>query len=234
MRRDISRSDLVVTDSDWTRTSLLKHGLIDESRCLALPIGVDCAGRHASATGPAGLEAAPPYVLFVGRLENRKNLPHIIEAVRPLSTLRLVLLGEPGHGYGEIETLLTQFPADRLVLLHHVSEPELIWLYQHALATLQPSWDEGFGLPVLEAMAAGSPVITSNCSAMAEVAGDAAVLVAPDAPDQSRRALEQLRDDPSLRARLLAAGRLRAQKFSWDIYGERLAGIYRTLRPLNS
>lgn len=232
MRRDLVAADLVTTDSQYTRSEILKYGLIDPAKCVALPIGVTIP--DATSVQPTQLAALPkfdkPFVLFVGRLENRKNIPHILEAVRSFADLLLILVGEPGYGYEEkIKPALSSFPSERLLLLNRISESELLWLYQHALATVQPSWEEGFGLPVLEAMAAGCPVITSNRSATVEVAQDSAILVEPDAPEQTRRALQRLRDDIVFRHSAIAAGRLQASSFNWELFGDRLVQLYRSL-----
>lgn len=234
MRREISLADLVLTDSLWTRSQLIRFALIEESKCIALPVGVLVPDPAVIPTvPPSGFTVdGRPYVLFVGRLENRKNLPHILDALRPLRNFHLVLVGEPGYGYEEnIKPLLASFPADRLTSLSRISESELLWLYRHALVTLQPSWEEGFGLPILESMAAGCPVITSNRGAMLEVAGDAAMLVDPGAPEQSRLGIERLLADAPYRMSLIEAGRRRAEEFTWRKYGEKLAAIYQALPP---
>ncbi len=234
MRREISLADLVLTDSLWTRAQLIRFALIEESKCVALPVGVSVPDPAVTVEEPlAGFtNGGKPYVLFVGRLENRKNLPHILDALRPLRDLQLVLVGEPGYGYDEdIKPLLESFPTERLTSLNRISELELLWLYRHALVTLQPSWEEGFGLPILESMAAGCPVITSNRGAMLEVAGDAAMLVDPDAPEQSRVGIERLLADVPYRVSLIEAGRKQAEEFTWRKYGEKLAAIYQALPP---
>ncbi len=232
MRRDLARVDLVTTDSHYTRSELLKYDLIDPDKCVPLPIGVTLPGAASGLEIPPSGLAAPdrPFVLFVGRLENRKNIQHILQAVSPISDLVLVLVGEPGFGYEEkIRPALGSFPAERLVHLKGLPEHQLLWLYRHALVMLQPSWDEGFGLPILEAMAAGCPVITSDRSAGAELAGDAAILVDPHAPEQSRREIERLLSDGQTRLDLIESGLSRAKGYTWERYGEQLTATYRAL-----
>jgi glycosyltransferase involved in cell wall biosynthesis len=219
MRREIGRADLVVADSDWTRTQLLALGVVDESRCRTVPLGVVLPDERSAGTiGPEVQEAIRRrYVLFVGRIENRKNLEHVVEAVRPLPALELVLVGEPGFGYeGIAERTLSRFPSERLICLKRVSSEELSALYRNAVATLQPSWEEGFGLPVLEGMAHGSPVITSNGTSCVEVAGDGALLVDPSRPQESQAWLERLVEENGFREALIRRGSERARQFSWE------------------
>ncbi|UCE24295.1 MAG: glycosyltransferase, partial [Candidatus Zixiibacteriota bacterium] len=96
----------------------------------------------------------------------------------------------------------------------------------NAVATLLPSWEEGFGLPIVEAMSNGCPIVTSNRSANAEVGGEGAILVNPENPDESREAIERLIEDQSFRNRMIEAGRRRASLFTWERYFDRLVDIY--------
>jgi glycosyltransferase involved in cell wall biosynthesis len=230
MREEIGRADLVVADSEWTRSQVLSLGVVDGSHCRTVPLGVVMPGKQSFANAGAEVQAiiGRQYVLFVGRIENRKNLEHIAAAVKPLGSAALVLVGEPGFGYeGIAAKTLSQFPSDRLICLQRVTGSELSVLYGNALATLQPSWEEGFGLPVLEGMAHGSPVITSNWSSCAEVAGDGALLVDPSRPEESRVWLERLREDKAFRDSLIVRGRERAGEFSWERSFGLLADGYR-------
>jgi glycosyltransferase involved in cell wall biosynthesis len=111
--------------------------------------------------------------------------------------------------------------------MSRVSNSELGLLYRRALATLQPSWEEGFGLPMLESMAHGCPLITSNCSASAEIAGDGAILVDPGTPGKSREVLETLLADRSVRRNWAEKGRRRSLQFTWDAYFRGLLDLYR-------
>jgi glycosyltransferase involved in cell wall biosynthesis len=232
MIKELRRVDAVLSVSEATQDGLLKLGIVDPGRCFVVPNGVTEPGPPA-AQGENGEVVAllgRPYVLFVGRLEVRKNLDHVIEAVLPVAGMGLVLVGEGGYGGEEIEKLVVgRFPEERLHRFARLLSADLDLLYRHAVAALQPSWEEGFGLPVLEAMIRGCPVITSNCSGSAEVAADAAILVDPAEPLESTTALERLIDRTELRERLISAGRERAAKFSIQSAFERTADVYRQL-----
>jgi alpha-1,3-rhamnosyl/mannosyltransferase len=157
-----------------------------------------------------------PYVLAVGTLEPRKNLPALIEAFTGLpDTHDLVLVGARGWETGETQAAIARHP-DRIKALGHVPDADLASLYAGAALFAYPSLYEGFGLPVLEAMAAGAPVLTSGISSLPEVAGEAAVLVDPRSADSIREGLRRGLSDPP------PGGRERARTFSWARYAQQI------------
>jgi glycosyltransferase involved in cell wall biosynthesis len=167
-----------------------------------------------------------PYILGVGTLEPRKNLPRLVEAFTGLDDAtrgahRLVLVGPLGWDAGETTDAIAAHP-DRVAAIGAVPDADLPALYRRAAAFAYPSLYEGFGLPVLEAMIAGVPVLTSDTSSMPEVGGDAALYVAPRDVAAIRAGLARLLGDDELRARLAAAGPPRAAAFSWPRYGVRM------------
>ncbi len=232
MRRELTSVDFVVTNSETTRTNLLELDLVPPEKVGVSHLGVETSFDNDDPPVPPALTelVTTRYVLFVGRLEYRKNLGHVVDAVASLAGVNLVLVGQPGYGYEDHVSLhLSKFDGARLHLFSKVTYAELAILYRHAVATLLPSWEEGFGLPILEAMSHGSPVITSNCSAAAEVAAEAAVLVDPDDPVAGCEAVQRLLEDPPYRDMLIQAGLARAASFTWELYFERLVTIYRQL-----
>ena len=166
-----------------------------------------------------------PYVLFVGTLEPRKNLVRLVEAVARLGRpdLTLVVAGPTGWGDAVPDPAAAGV---RTVLTGRVPSAELPALMSGAAAFCFPSLAEGFGLPVLEAMAAGAPVVTSSGTACAEVAGDAAVLVDPLDVDSLAGGLAQVLDDADLADRLRAAGRARAAAHTWSSVADAVAAAY--------
>jgi glycosyltransferase involved in cell wall biosynthesis len=170
-----------------------------------------------------------PYVLGVGTLEPRKNLPRLVDAFVGLGDAarggrRLVLVGPIGWDSGETMSSISAHP-DRVVAVGAVPDADLPALYRNATAFAYPSLYEGFGLPVLEAMIAGVPVLTSDTSSMPEVGGDAALYVSPRSVESIRAGLEQLLTDAALRERLAAAGPARAAQFSWTRYAAEMRRI---------
>lgn len=175
----------------------------------------------------ASSAAAPPlpfpYVLYVGRLERKKNLVACLATFsawirqNPGRPEHLVLVGKPGYGFDEAKALLATLPlAERVVQLGWQPDSRVAALFAHARALLFLSAYEGFGIPVLQAMAAGVPVLASDIPALREVAGEAAMFASPDDPDAAAAALNRILTDSALRERLRELGRVRAKRFDWD------------------
>jgi len=161
----------------------------------------------------------PPhgFWLSVGTIEPRKNHRRLLEAYRLIdSSLPLVLAG--GKGW-----LMDEFLADDVLLTGYVTDAELEWLYRNCYAFLYPSLFEGFGMPVLEALTLGAPVICSNTTSLPEVAGDAALLVDPLDPRAIAAAMQEL---PAVRESLIQKGRAQAQRFSWEESANQLKALY--------
>jgi len=169
---------------------------------------------------------ARPYVLFCGTREPRKNLPRVLEAFRRIDhpELDLVLAGPIGWKEDLTDDLASL--EGRVRPLGFVPPDDLGALYEGAAVVVYPSLAEGFGLPVLEAMAHGVPVVTSAGTATEEVAGDAALLVDPLDTDAIAAAIERILGDRELAASLGAAGRVRASLFSWERSAELVAAVY--------
>lgn len=175
-----------------------------------------------------------PYLLFLGTLEPRKNIVRIVEAFERVAeshpTLCLVLAGKLGWHTSEIASAIEHSSVrSRIRHLGFVTEAEKASLLHNCAALVYPSLYEGFGLPVLEGMAAGAPVITSNISSMPEVAGDAALLVDPTSVEAIASAMEELAWDMDLVANLRRAGPIQASAFTWKNTAESTCAIYRSV-----
>jgi glycosyltransferase involved in cell wall biosynthesis len=189
--------------------------------------------RPASPAAIAELRAEynlPPYILCVGTLQARKNQLRLIDAFESIAHRiphTLVLVGRDGSGADEVHGRLAQHPNPRIRLLGFFPEKQLSALYSGAEAVVFPSLWEGFGLPILEAMVCDTPVLTSNISSLAEVAGDAALTVDPRSTEDIADKLYCLLTDENLRESLRQRGRMRAKKFSWPESARRIAAVYR-------
>ncbi len=172
-------------------------------------------------------------VLCVGAIQKRKNQAMLVRAFRALPPdWTLVLAGSQGYEASEALREIANSPAvDRIQITGYVSDEQLAALYARAGIFAFPSLDEGFGMPVLEAMAAGVPVVAANRSALPEVCGDAALLVDPFKEDEVADALTRLSRDEELRQTLAKKGLQRASGFVWQIAVERTANVYRELLP---
>ena len=222
----VRRAECLLCISEATERELKRR--FPKARTEVTPLAADPAFYDAEP-----LRRAKPYVLCTGTLEPRKNVPRLIEAFAGLpAALRdrydLVLAGPEGWETGPILEAIGAH-GEFVKAIGYVPEPELPALYAGATAFAYPSLQEGFGLPVLEAMAAGTPVLTSDVSSLPEVAGEAAVYVDPEYVPSIQAALEDLLTDEGLRARLSAAGRERARAFSWDLTAERTVSAIRLI-----
>ena len=234
----LERAAHVITDSETVRREAVAHFGLDPRRVTAIHLGVgpEFAPRGAEETTPVlamhGLKHRG-YVLSVGTLEPRKNLALAIRAWASLpAEVRvarpLVVAGMKGWLNDSLITLVEKLEREGAVrFLGYVDQHDLPFLYAGALAMAYPSRYEGFGLPVVEAMACGVPVVTSNASCLPEVAGDAALLVDPDDEAAMAGALRSLVEDAALRDRLSSAGLARAREFTWTRCAERTVEIYR-------
>lgn len=171
------------------------------------------------------------YILFVGTLEPRKNIPSLVNAyaeAKPLhGDFQLVLAGGLGWVYDEIfDAIEKSGVKENIILTQYISWEELHALYHGASLFVFPSFYEGFGLPPLEAMACGVPVITSNVSSLPEVVGDAAALVDPADEEQLTHSMENVLSDASLRHDLVQKGFERAKLFSWEKTAEQTLNLY--------
>jgi glycosyltransferase involved in cell wall biosynthesis len=230
--RSIRRADHVIAVSANVKRELMEH--------LGLPEGkvtiVTPAVRHADfyprsdeeirhIEGRYGLNR--PYILYTGTLEPRKNIMGLLEAYAGLPSavrerFQLVLAGGKGWLDSEITGRLKELRTLPIVLTGYVPDADLPALYSGAALFVYPSFYEGFGMPPLEAMACGVPVITSDSASLPEVVGDAAVTVAASDISSLRRAIENLLEDEELAGEMRDRGLIRASQFSWKQSAMRL------------
>lgn len=211
-RTAAERSDLIIAVSRFTAQQVEQFLKVDPSRLRVIP--------HGARRLPPSVAKVPrePLVLSVGAIQRRKNIVRLVEAFERLpSDWKLILAGSFGFDSEAARERIQSSPRRRdIQLLGYVSDSQLEQLYQRASILAFPSLDEGFGMPVLDAMARGIPVLTSNVSAMPEVAGDAALLVDPTDVESIANGLRRLASDSVLREKLIRAGALRAKEFTWE------------------
>lgn len=207
------RAFRVITGSEYSRGTILDWTGLPPERVVAVGYGV--SGDFAP--GGARYEPGYPYFLYVGRREPHKNIPRLVEgfaASRASAAIRLLFTGSPER---RIEELAARHRVRGAIhFTGTLSDPDLAACYRGAVALAFPSLYEGFGLPIIEAMACGVPVLASNVTAIPEVAADAALLVDPTSTQAIAQALDRLADDSALRSTLGARGLARARRFSWD------------------
>jgi glycosyltransferase involved in cell wall biosynthesis len=215
----------IIAISDATKHDLVTHYGVNEQKIRVIYHGISSSMTRASDAAIEGLKTKyglpDRYVLFVGTVQPRKNIARIAAAMKIVSDAglpqKLVVAGKPGWLSGEVEWEIAKIGRpDLVVRIGYVPDRDLAALYSEADAFCFPSMYEGFGLPILEAMACGTPVVTSTRGSLPEIAGDAAVLVDPTSVEAIGAALVRVLSSPDERVRLIDIGQQRAHQFSWD------------------
>ena len=228
--RALARADLMLADAASTQRDLMDVYRVPAAKIRVLYSAADARFRAPisdadRARARKNFQLDAPYLLAVGTLQPRKNYVRLIQAFThlisnpqlPFSNLQLLIVGGRGWMYDEIfQTVAELNLQTRVRVLDFVRDDDLPVLYAMAEAFVYPSLYEGFGIPILEAMSAGTPVISSNTSSMPEAGGDAALYVDPRDRDALADALARVLKDAALRAKLRALGMEQAKKFSWE------------------
>ncbi|MDK4724023.1 glycosyltransferase family 1 protein [Rhizobium sp. CNPSo 3968] len=221
MKPGVSVADEIVADSAATATALRAEFPGCSEKLNVVYPGLTTIGGTVAPSELSSFGIDRPYILFVGTLEPRKNLLRLLQAYAALleSTRQkflLVLAGGQGWRLGDLKRHVAELQIESSVrLTGYVSDTDLAQLYSRARLLAMPSLYEGFGFPIIEANAAGIPVLTSNTSSMPEVAGKAGILVDPTDTQSIRDGLERLATDDSLHARLVENARLNSARFDW-------------------
>ncbi len=220
-RRSARTADLIITDSEFSRQEIAAAYHLDPNHITVVPLGVG-APFVGSTRQRLPREVIEPYVLHVGDLHPRRNLRILIRALARLPSLSAnrtaPMLVLAGVDRGERATLEDE-ARDTALRIHFVEAADdhtLASLYAGAAAFVYPSRYEGFGLPLLEAMACGAPVLAARAGAIPEVVGNAGILVDPDNEAELAAAIGRVIDDADLASRLREAGRRRAKDYTWD------------------
>ena len=232
----VTRADRIICVSAYTRDQLCRLLGVPQESCEVVHHGVaqappppsDEARRRARRLAGEG-----PFFLSVGAIQARKNTLAAVKAISrfpPRTSARLLVAGSAGHGAQKVlDFIQGRGLHDRIRLLGYTDERTLDALYAEATALLFPSLEEGFGLPVLEAMARGLPVIASNTSSLPEIAGEAAVLVDPTDIEGMAEAARRMVEDEPWREQWSALGRARASQFTWQRAAGATLNVYRSL-----
>ncbi len=210
-RQAAERSNLIIAVSEFTACQVEDLLKVERSRIRVIPHGVRAPARSDKI-------AREQIILFVGAIQKRKNVRRLVEAFeRTPAHWKLVLAGSLGYGSEEeLQAVERSTRRSDITITGYIGDDDLERLYARASILAFPSLDEGFGLPVLEAMARGLPVLTSNRSALPEVAGDAALLVAPLDTESISTSLNRLIEDGELRKELSVKGLKRGSHYTWE------------------
>lgn len=245
VKQSLKWSDLVITISESTKQDIVKYLNIEPERIYVTPL----ASRYypsyldehfiAQRIETVNYNFEPPYFLFVSTIEPRKNISTLIAAFNWLKEKHkidhhLVLIGKKGWKYQQIFAEIERSPwRNHIHHLDYLSNEEVALFYSKADVFVYPSHYEGFGLPVLEAMTLGAPVVTSNTSSLPEVAGDAALLIDPNDPKSLAEAMLRVISDSQLRHELIQKGKERAKLYSWEKTAKATLQAYQALMCKN-
>ncbi len=233
----VRRADYIIVDSENTRRDLLRMLGVPPDKVSVIRLAANSIYRPLPLAEARQWVATKfgligDFILFVGTIEPRKNLPILLRAYRQLLDgykidADLVMVGEEGWLYDEVPALIRGlWLADRVRMLGHVSQEDLLYLYNAAEVLAHPAFYEGFGLTPLEAMACGTPVVVSNASSLPEVIGDAGLLIEPQDVDAWAAALWRVLTDDGLHDELSQKALARARFFSWERTARQTLGIY--------
>lgn len=220
----------VIVNSQFTASEVLKHFPDLQHKTHVTLLGCD---RHYPTPAPLD-QSLGNYILFLGTLEKRKNVLGTIKAFEILCSEgyagNLVLAGAWGTGADEIKSALENSPAKKQIKhLSYVPNNQVEGLFKNAKVFVFPSWYEGFGIPVLEAMSLGCPVVTSQGGVLEEITGEAALHANPDSPADIAKALGNILKSDSLREELIKKGHQQAAQFTWKRCAEETLQVYRII-----
>jgi glycosyltransferase involved in cell wall biosynthesis len=231
-------ADRVIAISENTKRDIIRYYGTPEEVISVIYPGVNSFYRRLEQTTDietvlAGYGVVKPFLLHVGGLTENRNIAGMLNALTLLkkNNIRpqLVLVGRPFWGFDLRSLLQSRGLTDDVVHIAYAPNENLRILYNAAEVLLLPSFFEGFGIPVLEAMACGTPVVTSNTSALPEAAGDAGLLVDPREPAAIADAVKRILDNPALKKDLVAKGLERAKRFTWRSTAEQTLKVYHSL-----
>jgi glycosyltransferase involved in cell wall biosynthesis len=221
------KSEIIITASEFVKNDLIDFSGVNPEKVKVIYEAADVI------TEPAELMdnlASEQFIMYVGRPTPHKNLERLIEAAELLKSqhpnLKLVLAGKKDANYRRIEASVQKRNIENVIFTDFVSEGQLRWLYENCAAYIFPSLSEGFGLPGLEAMAHGAPVVSSNATCLPEVYGAAAHYFDPTDIQAMADAINEVLTDRQLRDQLVAAGKQQVAKYSWRRTAEQTLAVY--------
>jgi glycosyltransferase involved in cell wall biosynthesis len=228
VKRVARESAAILTPSKFVKQDVAQYANISLNK---IAVTYEAADKISAAPVPIPRLKDKQFIMYVGRSTPHKNLSRLIEAfailVKKYPDLMLALAGKMDHNYKRVEALASDKRlAHRVVFTDFVSEGELRWMYENTAAYVFPSLSEGFGLPTLEAMVHGAPVVCSSATCLPEINGEAAVYFDPNVTFDMAKKTSSVLSDSKLRGQLIRAGKLQAAKYSWQTTAKQTLEIY--------
>lgn len=241
----LQKTDMVIAISQCTKNDILEYfeNVIIEDKIRVVPLAADKQYRQMYDENlineiKISYKIYKPYILFVGTLEPRKNIINLIRAYNILPTslkrnYQLVICGKKGWYYEEIFRTVSELNLEgNVIFTGYVPDKDIPLLMSGAEIFVYPTFYEGFGLPPLEAMSCGTPVISSNVSSIPEVVGDAGILINPNDTEELSNAIMRILNDENLKRQLISRGLQQAKKFSWEKTAKETLDVYNKISTI--
>ncbi len=230
MPRAAKACNIIITPSEFVKQDIMKEWNIPGEKIVVTQLGPVPLSKEVKPV--KDVDKTKPYLLFVGRVEEKKNLPPVLlafgELAKTMPDLHFVIAGKPGVGSEKVDRTIKELPAkvaSRVIRAGYVSDEEQSWLYQHACVVVVPSPAEGFGFPVLEGFEAGVPVVTAHEGAAPEIGGNAVLVAQADSATAWGKSLKQAIEDEPQRKKMIEAGTKRLKDFDWEKTADLTAGV---------
>ncbi len=227
----------ILAVSEFTKQDIMARYGIDENKMEVVYNGFEKSDiKHAEQVTYKNLSSDLPYFIFIGAVHPRKNVLTLLKAfehykIQSNSTHKLIIIGRKAWMNNDLDSYYNSMKFKQEVMwIEQCDRTTLLSILKNACAMVYPSWFEGFGIPIVEAMQLGVPVICSNVSAMPEIAGNAAILVNPNSADEIATAMQTISDTPDLRTALIQKGMENAKRFSWDVSANKVVTILNNIQ----
>ena len=233
----IKKAKQIIAVSKTTKKDIVKNYYVDEGKVSVIYNGFEKISQNSKLKSQkynSKVKSKEPFILFVGTLQPRKNLIVLIEAFDKFLQInkdfKLIIVGKKGWLYENIFEKVKMMKLEKKVIFtDHVEDIELVWFYKNAFCLVLPSFYEGFGIPVLEAMNFDCPVVASFSSSLPEIGADASLYFDPKNPDDLLEKLKSLKENQELRKELITKGRQRIKDFSWEKCAEETLDVLRSV-----
>lgn len=224
------KSKIIITPSQFVKDDLVKFSGVDPGKIVVTYESADIIPKHGE---PVDSLMHKDFIMYAGRPTPHKNLNRLIEAFMSLSVsqpgLYLALVGKTDANYHQIEDRVRAAGYANIIFTGFISDQQLRWAYEHCKAYVVPSLSEGFGLPGLEAMLHGAPLLSSNATCLPEIYGDGALYFDPLDIKSISGVVTNILSNAALRQQLIEAGKLQASKYSWQRMAEQTLEVYKTV-----
>lgn len=227
IKKSAKKSLTIITPSRFVKNDIASFAKIPSDK---ITVTYEAADKISEASQPLAALAGKQFLMYIGRPSPHKNLEKLVMAFNEIRKTKpglwLALAGKKDTNYDRIESAIKQRGIDNVIFTDFISEGQLRWMYENCAAYVFPSLSEGFGLPGLEAMIHGAPVVSSNATCLPEIYGDAAHYFDPTSASDMASRISEVLEGASLREKLIAKGYEQVKKYSWARMAEQTLAVY--------